>query len=89
MNPTPRKAWAGTFREAAAIMESHEQDYCCPAIEDAAIDYLDGCAMQDFFRRLFEPDHCEDILGWWSLRHGQARLLALLLAAEIAEREGR
>jgi len=76
------------FRNAARAVEIVENTYCCTAIDDA-VWYADQDEhpVQEYFAELFSPTRRRTF--WWLKDDRDSRVVALCLAAAIAESEGK
>lgn len=78
------------FRQAAWFIEQDEADYCCTAIDDvcyALVEYDTEKTALKYFDALFKP--MRNPIFWWDVIDRDSRVVALCLAAAIAESEGK
>lgn len=78
---TPPKSSAKVYRDAAKLIETNEEEYCCPALKKRGASIV----VREFFR-IFAPYPGSYV--FWSTNEKEPRVLALLLAAEIVEGGG-
>jgi hypothetical protein len=78
------------FIAAAAMVDAGHTNHCCPAIMDAGDQGRFGPESR-FFEEWFRPEGVSADKRWfgdpWLQLNQQARVLALLLAAVLAEEE--
>ena len=79
------------FREAAKLIEDGEECFCC-----IAIDKVCGKSFskeRDYFERIVNPPINDLRTGWYGrisdTKNLNARVIALCLAAAVAESEGK
>lgn len=86
----PPKSSAKIYRKAAERIEMTTALYCCDAIRrEVPNDLSYNSKPIIFFEDLFKPENAHWINPWFGVADQQtqgARILALLLAAEIVER---
>ena len=74
------------FLKAAKAIETGKNSYCCTAIDDAAwYEDQDDYPAQEYFAELFSPKRRRAY--WWQQGDRDSRIVALCLAAAIAESE--
>lgn len=81
------------FREAAKKIELGYQNFCCNAISFVVVsDTFLQCEERDYFRKIYGKRN-GGYLGWYGStlkkENQDARIIALCLAAAIAESEGK
>ena len=79
------------FRNAARQIEIGENSFCCTAIDYAMWDAVwyavqDEHSAREYFAELFSPTRRR--IWWWRRDDRDSRIVALCLAAAIAESEG-
>jgi hypothetical protein len=82
------KLTSRAFRDAAERIASEQNRYCCDALSTAQ--GIDNFTIETpchiLFREAFEPVQKWDRYGWWHPEDREARILALLLCAEMCKR---
>lgn len=80
------KPSAQIFTEAARRIAERENSFCCPALSWArggGGDAWTASPERGFFEVVFCPRRIDPSYNWWEPCDTEARLLALLLAAEL------